>query len=101
MYGFACDETPELMPTTIALAHRLSPPPRRSAQERHAAVAAPDGKAQVTVEYHYGRPVRVDTIVISTQHAPEVEQEEITIALREHVVTPVVRPTCWTRRRAT
>src|SRR5580765_4091116 len=90
MYGFACDETPELMPTTIALAHRLC---RRLAEVRKNGTLPwlrPDGKAQVTVEYHYGRPVRVDTIVISTQHAPEVEQEEITMALREHVVTPVV-----------
>jgi S-adenosylmethionine synthetase len=90
MYGFACDETPELMPTTIALAHRLC---RRLAEVRKNGTLPwlrPDGKAQVTVEYHYGRPVRVDTIVISTQHAPEIEQEEITMALREHVVKPVV-----------
>jgi S-adenosylmethionine synthetase len=90
MYGFACDETPELMPTTIALAHRLC---RRLSEVRKNGTLPwlrPDGKAQVTVEYHYGRPVRVDTIVISTQHAPEIEQEEITMALREHVVKPVV-----------
>ena len=90
MFGFACDETPELMPMTIALAHRLC---RRLAEVRKNGTLPwlrPDGKAQVTVEYHYGRPVRVDTIVISTQHAPEVDQEEINLALREHVVTPVV-----------
>src|SRR6266542_3048802 len=90
MFGFACDETPEYMPTTVALAHRIC---RRLAEVRKNGTLPwlrPDGKAQVTVEYHYGRPVRVDTIVISTQHAPEVDQEEINLALREHVVTPVV-----------
>src|SRR5919198_811866 len=90
MYGFACDETPEYMPTTIALAHRIC---RRLAEVRKNGTLPwlrPDGKAQVTVEYHYGRPVRVDTIVISTQHAPEVEHEEISRGLREHVVNAVV-----------
>jgi S-adenosylmethionine synthetase len=90
MYGFACDETPELMPTTIALAHRLC---RRLAEVRKNGTLPwlrPDGKAQVTVEYHYGRPVRVDTIVVSTQHAPDVDHEEINTAIREHVVRAVV-----------
>src|SRR6266542_405588 len=90
MFGFACDETPEYMPTTVALAHRIC---RRLAEVRKNGTLPwlrPDGKAQVTVEYHYGRPVRVDTIVISTQHAPDVDNEEINRALREHVVSAVV-----------
>jgi S-adenosylmethionine synthetase len=90
MFGFACDETPEYMPTTIALAHRIC---RRLAEVRKNGTLPwlrPDGKAQVTVEYHYGRPVRVDTIVISTQHAHDVDNEEISRALREHVVSAVV-----------
>jgi S-adenosylmethionine synthetase len=90
MFGFACDETPEFMPTTIALAHRLT---FRLAEVRKNGTLEwlrPDGKSQVTVEYHYGRPVRVDTIVISTQHAPEVDNEEISRAVHEHVISAVV-----------
>jgi S-adenosylmethionine synthetase len=90
MFGFACDETPELMPMPISLAHRLT---RRLAEVRKNGTLPwlrPDGKSQVTVEYQYGKPVRVETIVISTQHAPEVEQDEIAAAVREHVIKPVV-----------
>ncbi|MBA2447534.1 MAG: methionine adenosyltransferase [Chloroflexi bacterium] len=90
MVGFACDETPELMPLPIALAHRLT---RRLSEVRKDGTLPylrPDGKSQVTVEYQYGRPVRVDTIVLSTQHAPEVEQEQIEADLRQHVVERVV-----------
>ena len=92
MYGFACDETPELMPTTIALAHRLC---RRLAEVRKNGALPwlrPDGKSQVSVQYQYGKPVRIDTIVISTQHAEEVSQEEINVGVREHVVKAVVPP---------
>jgi S-adenosylmethionine synthetase len=88
MIGFACDETPELMPLTISLAHQLT---RRLAEVRKAGQIdwlRPDAKSQVTVEYAYGRPKRVDTIVISTQHAPEVEQEVI----RETVIREIIRP---------
>ena len=90
MYGFACDETPELMPTTIALAHRLC---RRLSELRKNGTLAwlrPDGKSQVSVQYQYGKPVRVDTIVISTQHAEDVSQEEIAIGIREHVIKGMV-----------
>ncbi|HYU20898.1 MAG TPA: methionine adenosyltransferase [Chloroflexota bacterium] len=90
MVGFACDETKELMPLPIALAHRLC---RRLTQVRKEGTLAylrPDGKSQVTVEYSYGRPVRVDTVVISTQHAPDVEQAQIEADLRTHVIEPVV-----------
>ena len=92
MFGFACDETPEYMPATIALAHRLT---RRLAEARKTGVLPwlrPDGKSQVTVEYRQGEPARVDTVVISTQHAPEVEQDEITQAVAEYVIRAVIEP---------
>ena len=90
MVGFACEETDELMPLPIALAHRLT---RRLAAVRKNGTLPylrPDGKSQVTVAYQYGKPVRVDTVVISTQHAPEVEQPQIESDLRQHVIEPVV-----------
>jgi S-adenosylmethionine synthetase len=90
MFGFACDETPELMPATIALAHRLT---RRLAEKRRDGTLPwlrPDGKSQVTAEYRYGRLTRVDAVVISTQHAPDVDQEEIAAGVRQHVIAPVV-----------
>jgi len=90
MIGFACNETPELMPLTIALANGLT---RRLSQMRRTKVLPwlrPDGKAQVTVEYAYGKPVRVDTVVVSTQHAPHVTHEEIEREILEHVIKPVV-----------
>ncbi len=90
MVGFACNETPELMPLSISLAHGLT---RRLAYVRKQGILPwlrPDGKSQVTVEYSYGRPVRVDTVVISTQHAPDVSQADIREAVIEHVIKPVV-----------
>ncbi|MBC6934575.1 MAG: methionine adenosyltransferase [Chloroflexi bacterium] len=90
MIGFACDETPELMPLTISLAHKLT---RRLAEARKSHELPwlrPDAKSQVTVEYAYGRPKRVDAIVISTQHAPEISQEEIRAAVIEHIIKPIV-----------
>ena len=90
MFGFACDETPELMPMPIALAHRLT---RRLTQVRKDGTLPwlrPDGKSQVTVAYENGRPVAVDAVVISTQHAPEVSQEEIRAAILEQVIRPVI-----------
>jgi S-adenosylmethionine synthetase len=92
MMGFACDETPEYMPMTIALAHRLT---RRLAEVRKNGALPwlrPDGKSQVTVEYRQGEPVRVDTVVISTQHSPDVEQDEIAEAVAEHVIKAVIEP---------
>ena len=86
MFGFACDETPEYMPMPIALAHRIT---RRLSQARRSGEIdwlRPDGKSQVTVEYDGDTPVRVDTVVVSTQHAPEVDQETITRVIIEQVI---------------
>jgi S-adenosylmethionine synthetase len=88
MFGFATDETPELMPTPILFSHRLT---RRLAEARHSGELPwlrPDGKAQVTVEYDGGRPVRVDTVVVSTQHAPGMNQEEVRDAVLQRVILP-------------
>ena len=92
MFGYACDESPELMPLPIALAHRLT---RRLAQVRKDGTLPwlrPDGKSQVTVEYRFGVPARVDAVVISTQHAPEIDQEEIATQIKKHVIEPVIEP---------
>jgi S-adenosylmethionine synthetase len=90
MFGYACRETPVLMPLPITLAHRLA---RRLARVRKDGTlrwVRPDGKTQVTIEYDGQRPVRVDTVVVSTQHDPELEQAEIAAALRQHVIEPVL-----------
>jgi len=90
MFGFACNETPVLMPMPIYLAHNLT---RRLSQVRKDGTLTwlrPDGKTQVTIEYSYGRPRRVDTVLVSTQHSPEISQEEIHQAITEHVILPVL-----------
>lgn len=94
MFGFATNETPELMPLPIALAHRLS---RRLSEVRKNGTLdylRPDGKTQVTIHYEDGKPVGVDTIVISTQHAEDVSSEQIDRDIRKHVIEPVV-PAEW------
>ena len=90
MFGYACDETPEYMPTAIALAHRLT---RRLAQVRKDGTLPylrPDGKAQVTVEYDDDRVARIEAVVVSTQHAPDVSQATIRSDILEHVVRAVL-----------
>jgi S-adenosylmethionine synthetase len=90
MFGFACDETPELMPMPIQLAHQLT---KRLADVRKSGkidFLRPDGKSQVTVEYIEGRPARVDTAVISTQHSEKVSQRDLTDAIMNEVIRPVI-----------
>lgn len=91
MFGYACDETPELMPAPIMFAHKLA---KRLSEVRKTNTVEdlrPDGKTQVTVEYRNGKPYRIKTIVISTQHGPSVKiEDELTPALLEHVVKPTM-----------
>lgn len=90
LFGFACNETPELMPLPISLAHRLA---RRLHQVRTEGILSylrPDGKTQVTIEYDGDRPVRIDTIVISSQHAEDVSLAQIEKEIKEHVIQPIV-----------
>jgi S-adenosylmethionine synthetase len=90
MFGFACDETPEFMPLAISLAHKLSKRLAKVRKDSTLTYLRPDGKTQVTIEYDGDKPVRVDTIVISTQHDPDVTLERIHDDLLEYVVKPVV-----------
>ena len=90
MFGFACNETEVLMPMPIYLAHKLT---RRLAEARKDGTIdwlRPDGKSQVTVEYHNGKPARINTIVLSTQHAPEVSHDEIEREVIEKIIKPVI-----------
>jgi S-adenosylmethionine synthetase len=94
MFGFAVNETPELMPLPISLAHKLA---RRLAEVRKNGTLdylRPDGKTQVTIEYEDDKPVRVDTIVVSTQHSENISQEQIKRDIMEHVIKPIV-PGQW------
>ena len=95
MFGFACNETEQLMPMPIYLAHKLT---RRLAEVRKAGTLPwmyPDGKAQVTVEYQHGKPRRVSTVLVSTQHSADVSHNEIEEGLMEHVIHPVIPANMW------
>jgi len=90
MFGYACDETPELLPASLAFSHRLTKRLADCRKENVLGFLRPDGKAQVTVQYENGAVKRVDTIVVSTQHSPEVSYEELRTAVQEEVVAKAV-----------
>lgn len=90
MFGFACDETPELMPMPIMLAHKLTLKLTEVRKNGLVRYLRPDGKSQVTIEYDGDKPVRVDTVVISTQHGADVSHETIEQDIMEHVILPVI-----------
>ena len=90
MFGYACDETPELMPLPISLAHKLAKRLTEVRKNGTMDYLRPDGKSQVTVEYHDGKPVRVDAVVISSQHSDEVEMETLRKEVMEHVIRPII-----------
>jgi S-adenosylmethionine synthetase len=88
MFGYACNDTPELMPLPIALAHRVLNRLTAARQNKEVAWLRPDSKSQVTVEYDGNKPVRIDTVVVSTQHSPAVSQQEI----RNFIVEKIIKP---------
>ena len=88
MFGYACNDTPELMPLPIALAHRILNRLTAARFAKEVPWLRPDSKSQVTVEFDGHQPVRIDTVVVSTQHGPEVSQEEI----RQYVIDQIVKP---------
>ena len=98
MFGFACDETPELMPLPISLAHGLTRRLARMRKDGSLPFLRPDGKAQVTVVYEDGRPVAVDTVVLSAQHDERVSQKDLNDALLSGVIRAVIPPQMWTPR---
>ena len=91
MIGFACRETPELMPLTISLANRLAKKLAETRKSGSLPFLRPDGKTQVTVEYEYGKPKRIEAIVVSTHHAASATQKEIAEGVRELVINPVLK----------
>lgn len=95
MFGYACDETPELMPLPISLAHRLSKQLTHVRKSGLMPYLRPDGKTQVTVEYHDDKPVRVDTVVVSSQHSDDVTLEKIRKDVIENVIKPIIPEKLW------
>ena len=90
MFGFACDDTPELMPMPISLAHKLAKQLTKVRKDGTLNYLRPDGKTQVTIEYENEVPVAVETIVISNQHSPEVEMEQLRADIKKYVIDPIV-----------
>jgi S-adenosylmethionine synthetase len=90
MFGFACNETPELMPAPIHYAHKLTRQLSIARKSGELPWLRPDGKSQVTVQYEYGRPKRIDTVLISTQHSPEISHAEISESVREYIINKVL-----------
>lgn len=93
MFGFACNETTTLMPAPIYWAHQLSQQLTRARKGNVVDFLRPDGKTQVSFEYVDGKPVRINNVVVSTQHAPHASQDDIIEAVRTHVINPVLEPT--------
>ena len=98
MFGYACDETPELMPLPIMLAHKLV---RQLSEVRRAGTLKflrPDGKSQVSVEYVDGKPARIDAVVVSTQHDDDVSTEQLRAEVKKHIIDPVAARRTWSMR---
>lgn len=92
MIGYACDETEELMPMPIALAHKLARRLAKMRKDLTLPYLRPDGKTQVTLEYEGNKPIRVNTVVVSSQHHPAVDETQIATEITEHVITPILPP---------
>ncbi|MDH5805174.1 MAG: methionine adenosyltransferase [Gemmatimonadota bacterium] len=90
MFGYACDETPELMPAPIMLAHRITHRLADARKSGQLALLRPDGKSQVSIEYDNGKPVGVKAVVVSSQHADEVSQDDLQVMVRDLVIDPVL-----------
>ena len=90
MFGYACRETPELMPLTVSLSHRLVRQLSLVRKEGILPYLRPDGKSQVTIEYEFGKPKRAHAVVVAAQHDPDVSLEQLSSDIQEHVVGPVL-----------
>ncbi|MDP6721096.1 MAG: methionine adenosyltransferase, partial [Pirellulaceae bacterium] len=90
MFGFACNDTPELMPLPIALSHRILNRLTEARQKNEVSWLRPDSKSQVTIEYDGNTPIRIDTVVVSTQHSPDVENDEIRSFVIDEIVVPLL-----------